>query len=499
MSKAHRVNQKSFFGRPVWKNSTRTLVVHPLKYYYPESIEEVREIVEEAITNKVSVRAVGSGHSYSRAPEANGLLVDISRLDQVEPFENTERTGKFFIVGAGIRVKALNKKLDKFGCCLPAMGGIDHQSISGAVSTGTHGSSLEYGAMSKMIRSVLLVTRNPESPEKSTVLRVEPSSGFSRNAGEGETLICDDDFFNAAVVSLGLLGLICSYVVEAEPMYYLMECKKVMKWPELKTKLQGDLLRRHRSVMVLINPYSSGDDQLALLTTHDKEAEGKKNLMLEKLKRQGYYRAKRFVRSFQYELVSRFPVIFWISVLGFNLRPDKIGKLLDTAIKSQQDEEYYNKGYEVMYQGLDYIKERAYDCEFAVPLKNDLYLEILEDLMTYLRLVRERYNIYITSPIGLRFVAASDALITPEHGQDICYIDTPILLHIYGRETILDKIQAFMCSREAIPHWGKINSRMDKEYVKSRYPRLETFLDLVHRYNRDGLYSNQFTRRLFDV
>lgn len=498
MAKKHRVNQKFYFGRPVWRNSTKTLKTHPLKYYFPKDIKDMVKIVDEGIKQQVSVRAVGSGHSYSKAPKATGLLVDTSKLQGVIPYGNATKQGNYFEVEAGMKVKALNKTLDEAGFSISAMGGIDHQSIGGAISTGTHGSSLTYGAMSKMVKSIVLVTQDKTNSANVEIYRIEPSDGFSDPLKCKEQLIADDEVFLSVLVSFGCFGLIYSYVLEVEPMFYLTEKKSVRLWQDLKTDLLNGLLGKHDSVMVLVNPYAEGKKQIALVTTHDREAKGKKNLRIENLRRKYLFRFKRFCRSWQYELVSRFPLVFWISILGFNRKPQNIAKLLDTAIKSQKDEAYFNKGYKVMYQGLDYIKERAYDSEFAVPIKDNHYLNVLDQLIEFLKHVHKTYHVNITSPVGLRFVRKSKAYLTPEHDTDVCYIDTPVLMHIYGRETVLDKIQEFMLARDAIPHWGKINDRMDAQYVEKKFPRIVNFKKQLHIFNPNKIFSNEFTRQVLD-
>jgi len=498
MAEKHRINQKFYFGRPTWRNSTKTLKAHPLKYYYPENKKDLIEIVREGIEHNVSVRAVGSGHSYSKAPLASGLLVDMSKLDHLKPYHHSIAVGHFFDVEAGIKVEALNTALDKAGYCLSAMGGIDHQSIAGAISTGTHGSSLKYGAMSKMVKSIVLITHDKIDDTKIQTYRIEPTKGFTDPTKCPEELIADDEVFFSALVCFGSLGLIYSYVLEVEPMYHLREKKSLRPWKEVRNDLENGLPDRHDSVMVLVNPYTKGENRSALVTTHDRVPKGEENLILQDLKRKVLFPLKRFSRSFLYELVSRFPLFFWISVWNFNKKPQNIAKLLDTAVKSQRDEEYLNKGYKVMYQGLDYIKERAYDCEFAVRMNGNHYLEVLDQLMIYLQHIHELYQVNITSPIGLRFVAASPAFLTAEYGQDVCYIDTPVLLHAYGRETILDHIQSFMLDKNAIPHWGKINDQMDYEHVQQRFPKFRNFRKQLLLFNRHKIFSNKFTRQVLD-
>ncbi|MDN5202465.1 FAD-binding protein [Fulvivirgaceae bacterium BMA10] len=502
MSNQHRKNKKSFFGRPIWQNSTKTIKVAPQRYYQPESLQDVLEMVQEGIDTKTPVRAVGSGHSFSDAPKAEGILIDTDKLNRLSGIYNfTNKQGHYFEVEGGIKVHELNAALDKAGYCIPTMGGIDHQSIAGAISTGTHGSSLLFGAMSNMVKSIILVTHDLQDKSKAKTYRIERagSNALTNDPDyQGPELIQDDDIFNSAVVCFGVMGIIFSYVLEVDKMYYLSEKKEVSEWKSVLPKLRdGSIFDNHRSVFVQVNPYKFKGKNLTLVVYHDDYATCDRNMFLERLKHGFWHRLKRFSRSFSFELVSRFPYLLWFAIWRINTFPNYVPRFLNTAVKSQRDEEYFNKGYKVMYQGLDYVKERAFDCEIAVPMDPEgNYLDTVEALMEYLGNLREEYKMHITSPLGLRFIKGSEVFLTPEHGEDVCYIDTPALLHVYGRDTIISRIQQFLLSRGAKPHWGKLNQYMDVDYVKTRYPRFDDFMRVIEKFNATGIFYNIFTKRI---
>ena len=75
---------------------------------------------------------------------------------------------------------------------MPNLGSIDIQSIAGAIATGTHGSSLHHGILSQWVQSLRLVLAN------GAVVRCSKTQ--------------NTDLFQAALVSLGTLGI----VVEVE-------------------------------------------------------------------------------------------------------------------------------------------------------------------------------------------------------------------------------------------------------------------------------------------
>ena len=501
MSSKHRKNKKSFFGRPVWRNSTKTIEVTPQRYYQPESIQDVVEMVQEGIDTNTPVRAVGSGHSFSSAPKAEGILIDTDKLNKLDVYEFANKNGNYFEVQGGIKLHDLNLKLDTLGYSIRTMGGIDHQSIAGAISTGTHGSSLTFGAMSQMVKSIVLVSHDLNDLNKAKAYRIERSGKEALTDPsnyKGPELKQDDDFFNSAVVCFGALGIIVSYVLEVEEMFYLLEKKVVRDWSSVKQQLKnGTIFNRHESVFVQINPYPYRGSQKALVVYHDRQHEPSRNLYIENLKHRFWNRLKRSTRSLQFELASFFPYILWFVVWRINTFPQYVPKFLNSAIKSQKDEEYFNKGYKVMYQGLDYIKERAFDCEIVLTIdKAGKYLDTLEELMEHLQFLREEYQIHLTSPLGLRFVKSSGVFLAPEYREDVCYVDTPVLLNIYGRDTIISRVQQFMLKKNAKLHWGKLNYYMDVDYVKNHYSRYNDFMTVVKKFNPSKIFSNIFTKRV---
>ncbi|UII25987.1 hypothetical protein LVD15_22200 [Fulvivirga maritima] len=383
------------------------------------------------------------------------------------------------------------------------MGGIDHQSIAGAISTGTHGSSHLLGGMSKMVKSIVVVTHDQKNSCKVKTYRIEPASNPVTDAEHyaGPELILNDDIFNAAVVCFGLMGVIYSYVMEVEPMYYLNECRKVTTWDQVKPELKNKkIFVGFQSVLVQINPYQVKDKpNKALVLTHERFMHTDKSLFMQKVKHKIGDNIKRMTRSLSYVLASVFPYFVYIMIWRINKYPDYVPRFVDTAIKSQKDESYINKGHKVMYQGLDYVKERAYDCEIVIRMDNDgKYLNFIDELITYLVYLHDQFQVHITSPLGLRFVKASEALLTAEQGYDVCYIDTPVLKHIYGREVLLNKIQKFALKRGARLHWGKLNFQMDKTDTERLYPKYGLFMEIIKKFNPSKVFSNAFTKRVVD-
>lgn len=499
-----RKNLRFFFGRPEWRNSTKTVTLHPLAYYEPCDLKEMEACVTKAITEGLHVRAVGAGHSFSDAPFTEDILVGTSQLVKVDLYAYGTDPN-LVEVGAGITVRELNKELDKRKLSIRAMGGFDQQTIAGAILTGTHGSSLTFGAISRMVKSVVLVTNDLEAKDRARSYRIEPKAGISHPLTYPEdqpTLIQDDDVFNSVVVSFGAMGLVHSLVLEVEPIHFLDEKRVVTTWPEVKKQLRGGLLERGDSVFVQINPYTAkpGDPEDALIMTHHRMnvaelttwAKTKQDLLWI------FQALAASMRSPSLMIAGHFALTYWWLVYRINSRPKRIGNILRSAIRAQRDRSYKHKAHRVMYQGAAYFKKRAFDCECALPMNDPKvdHIAVLDELLVYLRKLNDTYGSHVSAPIGLRFLKGSPLYLTPEHERDVCYVDCPVLTHAYGHDNIVGRLQIFFRDKGGIPHWGKRNQLFTSADTARLYPRLPDWRKQHARFNANGIFSNAFTKRV---
>ena len=71
-------------------------------------------------------------------------MVDISEMNKLLKLPSFIRSSnkKLVQVEAGITIRHLNNELDKLDLSVINLGGIDHQTIAGAIATATHGSGI---------------------------------------------------------------------------------------------------------------------------------------------------------------------------------------------------------------------------------------------------------------------------------------------------------------------------------------------------------------------
>jgi FAD/FMN-containing dehydrogenase len=153
---------------PTWHNHTGNQSCNPRDIVRPRSLQELIDLVRRAEKEGTTVRAVGAGHSWSDVALTDGYLVEPDNLSGVDRVDEgalrpDARGRKLVRVLGGTHVHTLNDELDRMGLALANMGGYDAQTISGVVSTSTHGSGLRWGPFPDIVRSLDLVVSGGEA------------------------------------------------------------------------------------------------------------------------------------------------------------------------------------------------------------------------------------------------------------------------------------------------------------------------------------------------
>src|SRR5687768_11969796 len=215
-----------------WYNITNNVSATPMRYFYPENVEDIQAIVSEAEHEGLRVRAVGSGHSFSEVAKGRDFLMDMKSLRDaakyVLPVRSQFQSNHYVIADAGITIRRINRLLDEMGLALENMGAVDFQTISGALMTGTHGTGIKKPAFPDMVRSLRIVATSAE------LIQIEPTDGITDPAVHAATesikLIQDDDIFYSTVLSFGGMGIVYQIVFEVVPRFMIHEQRYLEKW-----------------------------------------------------------------------------------------------------------------------------------------------------------------------------------------------------------------------------------------------------------------------------
>jgi hypothetical protein len=122
--------------------------------------------------------------------------------------------------------------------------------------------------------------------------------------------------------------------------------------------------------------------------------------------------------------------------------------------------------------------------------------ELAALLIEFFQQRAEHKSAYITSPLGLRFVKAARAHLSPAFERDTCMIEVPTLLGTpHARET-LNAYHDFLFEQCAgRPHWGQVND-MPAARLAALYPNLDAFLESYRVLNPIGMFDNAFTEQM---
>jgi L-gulono-1,4-lactone dehydrogenase len=168
----------------------------PSTISHPATEAELCDAVGAGAAAHGRVKAIGSAHTNTDLADTAGTLVVLDRYTGVVAADRSSSTVE---VRAGTPLHQLNDELAALGLALPALGDIDRQTVSGATSTGTHGTGRSVRTISAQIVSARLITAD------GAPLAIGP----------------DDPRLPAVRVGLGALGVLSTVTVRCVPAFML--------------------------------------------------------------------------------------------------------------------------------------------------------------------------------------------------------------------------------------------------------------------------------------
>jgi hypothetical protein len=478
-----------FETRATWENVAGNQTAEPLRIYEPESLEQLVEIVREAEKHAVQVRAIGSGHSWSDVTVTSGFLVKPDGLNKTISLDSSVlndgvNSDTLCHVESGMRIRELNEELRQRELALPNMGGYDAQTFVGAMSTSTHGSGIQFGPFSDFVESIELVS------DEGVVYRIEPTQGITDRAKyeakyPGKKLVQEDDWFHAVVVSMGCMGIIYSIILRVQEKFWLTEVRQLSTWDKVKEDLrQGDVFEKNRHYEVLLNPYEVDGEHRCLITTRNPTTPPQ-DKPVDKLN-----------RNFLTEFIAGLPFIRRILNAVVGTLPDITPELINSAMEGLVDDEYSNISYKVFNIGVA-NEVGAYSAEIGFPIEKDRYISAIDRILELAREYESLGEVYLTSPMSLRFVKGSKAFLSPQYGYDTCMLEIIVVKDTQGSFEMMSRFENEMYDFSGRPHWGQVNTLTGSHnLVESMYPEYGKWLDVYHQLNKNGTFDSPFSKRV---
>ena len=128
--------------RRVWRNWAGTATATPARWSRPRNEAEICAAVKDAAAAGLTVRALGSGHSFTAAAATSGVALDMSGWTGITA---ADTASGLVTARSGTTLRALNAELSGLGLAMANLGDIDAQTLAGALCTGTHGTGARLG------------------------------------------------------------------------------------------------------------------------------------------------------------------------------------------------------------------------------------------------------------------------------------------------------------------------------------------------------------------
>jgi L-gulono-1,4-lactone dehydrogenase len=428
----------------VWQNWGRSARVTPQQVEFPRTIDAVRRAVIAAARRGQQVKAIGAGHSFTGIAVAPGVLLDLTDLSGLVSAD-PERA-QVTLLG-GTRLHQVPRLLAPYGLAMPNLGDIDHQSIAGAISTGTHGTGRDFGGISTQVVGATLVT------------------------ADGELLVVDDrqnaELLPAVSLGLGALGILVEITLQCVPAFVLHAVERPESLEDVLDSLDARV--------------QASDHFEYYWFPHTDRAMTKTNTRLpESAVRHPLPAVGKFVDDI---------------VVGNGLHqvacslaravPSSIPFINRTSVRMWGDREFTDLSTRV------FTTERSVrfrEMEYALPAEN------VRPAFDALRALVDERGWRISFPVEVRFAAEDEIWMSTAHGRASGYI----AVHRYWREDpteYFEAVEQIMLAHGGRPHWGKMHT-LDAGALRSRYPRFDEFVALRDRLDPNRMFHNRYLGRV---
>jgi L-gulono-1,4-lactone dehydrogenase len=428
-----------------WQNWAGTASADPARRHWPRSTEEIADAVTAAAKDGLTVRALGSGHSFTPAAATSGAALELSGWTGIV---GTDLDSGLVTVRSGTTIKDLNAALDTLGLAMANLGDIDAQTVSGAISTGTHGTGAGLGGIATQVAGLELVLADG---------CVVSCSADSR-----------PDLFSAARVSLGALGVLSTVTLQCVPAFTLAADERPVPLDEVLTRF-GEFAADNDHFEFYWFPYGKN----ALVKRNNRISPGEDPPPMP-----GW---RRFL---EYEVMEN--AAFGALCRTGRAVPATIKPLHRLAAATLSKRSYSAPSHQVF---VTPRRVRFVESEYAVPR------ESLLDVLGELRIGVRRLADPVMFPVEVRVAAADDIWLSTAYGRDSAYV----AIHQYVGLPYAEYFRLFESIATAAggrPHWGKLHTR-DADYLGQAYPRFADFLRVRAETDPERRFANPYLEQVF--
>ncbi|WP_328742870.1 FAD-binding protein [Streptomyces caniferus] len=425
-----------------WRNWAGNVTARPARSMTPASTEELAAAVRAAAADGLTVKAAGTGHSFTPAAATDGLLIRPERLTGVRAVDRPAGT---VTVAAGTPLKHLNHTLAAHGLSLTNMGDIMEQTVSGATATGTHGTGRDSASIAAQITALELVTAD--------------GSVLTCSAGE------NPEVFAAARLGLGALGVVSELTFAVEPEFLLTAREEPMAFDEVTDRFD-ELVAENEHFEFYWFPHTGSCN-----TKRNNRSQGPATPP---------GRVSGWVED---ELLSN--GVFQLACTVGRAVPAAIPGIAKVSSRALSARTYTDIPYKVFTSPR---RVRFVEMEYALPRAAAVAA------LGELKALVERSDFKVSFPVEVRTAPADDLPLSTASGRDTAYL----AVHMYRGtpyEAYFAAVERIMTAHDGRPHWGKLHTR-DAAYLADAYPRFGEFTAVRDRLDPDRRFANAYLRRV---
>ncbi|MBV7696596.1 FAD-binding protein [Streptomyces sp. TRM70350] len=427
--------------RSTWRTWSGTVGCAPAQLVRPTSEDEIVQAVRAAAGSGLTVRAVGTGHSFNRLATTPGVLLDLTSYSGVIA---VDRAAGHVTVRAGTRIAALCEELDRAGLALENIGTLGEQTVAGALSTGNHGTGLAHPPLSGQVARVRLVT----------------ADGAVRDIGPDG----DPDLWGAVRTALGTLGVLSTVTLRCVPQF------------NLRLRLSDEPL----------------DALLERFTDWAAQSEHPSLNWLPWTDRVTLRSVDRTTQA----ATPRAPLRRYAATLD-EVRCGLTGQVAKAAGAAAVP--WLTRRLGGLWPDSTYTDASHRVFTFPQPVRflameHALPLERTADALRGLRPVLRRLGTYSPYSVLVRVGAGDDVPLSPAYGRATGYVNLTVP-RTADQIEILRAAECVLREHEARPHWGKAHTAT-AELLAPRYPRWQDFQRVRAELDPLGVFSNEYVQKV---
>jgi L-gulonolactone oxidase len=350
-------------------------------------------------------------------------------------------------LGAGTRLADVPGLIRPYGLAMTNLGDIDHQTIAGAISTGTHGTGARFTGLAGQVAGLRLMLADGTVVECSRSVRPE--------------------LFAAARLGLGAFGVLTEVTLDCVPTFLL----HADEHPEPLDGVLESFVER-----------AQGIDHLEFYWfPHTRTALVKQNTRLpadaepQPIPRWRFLLDDELLSNAALAAACRVGTLVPAAIPGINRMADR---LVSTREYTDDSHAVFTSPRRVHFREMEYGIDPA-----ALPT-------VAREIAALI----DRNDWRISFPLEFRIAAADDVPLSTSFGRETVYV----AVHRFWREPYgryFLAVERILAAADGRPHWGKLHSQ-SAATLRERYPRFDEVRAVRAAVDPGGLFENPYLRRV---